>query len=444
MLRPLPAAGLAALSGLAASVLPAPATQAQTIGENLLTATISQSLEADTNVDLDPDSPGTSFFAETRFGFGLRRETARERLTFGFNTGARAIAPAEGDAEFTWASPWTASAGYGFDWAGGAVQTDLAFRQRRFDFLADEIVFREVVVPGWFGDEIVFVPDDLVRRERDVTERRYDAGISLVLAPDAPSSYRLALRGTAIDFSGDGGFVGRQEARGDASWRLRLTPRISAAANADFRLTDIDNAADTTIRTADVDIGLVLEPAADFSLGFGVGIGEEVRRATIDGDRRTIVSESGLTLRANLAYRPTEDLDVAATLRVSDAGDRVEGSVRARYAYPLGSLSASLTQSFTGSALGDQVRVTRLGLGFSRALDDLTGLTLGAAYGIQSNRDADVADIHRADLSASVSRTIAPDLSASLGYRFRTRDQDERATSHAVFVTLARSFETPF
>jgi hypothetical protein len=444
MHRPLRTAGLAALSGLAASALTAPALQAQVIGENLLTATISQSVEVDTNVDLDPDSPGTSVFADTRLGLGLRRETQRERLTFGFNTGARAIAPGEGDFEFTWASPWTASAGYGFDWAGGSFQSDFAFRQRRFDFLADEIVFREVVVPGWFGDEIVFVPDDVVRRDRDVTERRYDAGLSLAIAPDAPSSYRVALRGTAFTFSGDPGFVDRQEMRADAGWRLRITPRISAAANANLRLTDIDNEAGTTIRAADFDLGLVLEPRDGFTLGFGAGLGEEVRRETVEGRRQTVESETGPTLRASLGYQLAEDLSIGATVRVSDAGNRVNANVRASYTYPLGTISANLTQTFTGSALGDEVRVTRLGFGFSRALDELTGVSLAANYAIQSNQEAEVDDIHRADLSAAVSRTLAPDLSASLGYRFRTFEQDDRATSHAVFLTVGRTFTTPF
>lgn len=426
---------------LLAGAAPALQAQAQGGGETILSATVSQRFEAATNLDLDIDDPGLSYFTESRLALALGRATPSQALSLRFDTGLRAIWPAEDDFEFTLASPSTASAQYSTDWVNGGIFTEFRVRQSRVDFL-ETLDFGQVIV----DDIPILVPDDLVRNERDTIERRYDGAIMFDFGRDSPSSYRVSLRGAAFTFSDDDeSLVERQEGRAEGTWRLRLSPVLSTEVEAIFRLTDLDDDEETTIRETDIVAGVILQPSERLSLSFGAGIGQRVQRETESGSRETVEDNTGLTLRAGLEYEVEERLGIEADLLLSGAGDRTRGDLRAVYDLPRGNLSAFVTQDFAGSSRGDLVRVTRAGLGYGTQLDALTNLTLSADYGIQSDSGVDAnEDIHRADFTAAVSRTLARDVFATLGYRFRYFNEEESATSNAVFVTVGRSFETPF
>lgn len=430
------------LAGTAGTILLADALRAQAIGDATLSATISQRLEVDSNLDLDVDSPGTSTFTDTAVNLALVQETQTQQLTFGLDTGLRALWRADEDFEFTFASPTGARAGFRQDWASGSFSTDLRFRQRRVDFLED-VTFQEVIVE----DVVVLIPDTLERRTLDATERRYDAGFTLALATDAPSSYRIAFQGTRIDFSEDvSGLAERQDVRGEAGWTLRLNPVLSSVINTSLRQSDIDDATDRRIRVADVDAGFAYDVSEDLNLRLGLGYADRRERVTVGGVRQTI-DTSGPLVRAGLRYQVDDGLTLIADARVSDEADdtRLSGDLRATYALPGAVLSANLSQTFTGAGTGDEVRVTRAGLGFATELDALTSVSFNANYALQVDQDVAAAeDITRADFTASINRAISPELFATAGYRFRYRDEVNSATSNAVFFSIGRTFETRF
>ncbi len=151
-------------------------------------------------------------------------------------------------------------------------------------------------------------------------------------------------------------------------------------------------------------------------------------------------------VRGGLRYAVAEDVLVSGNVRVSAAAPdtRVSGDFRASYALPRGGLSARLSQDFTADEDGDEVRVTTAGIGLSREINSLSSLRFDVAYGLQVNQDVDSADINRADFTATYSRALTEVVFADIGYRFRWRDDDDSATSNAVFVSLGRSFETGF
>jgi hypothetical protein len=111
---------------------------------------------------------------------------------------------------------------------------------------------------------------------------------------------------------------------------------------------------------------------------------------------------------------------------------------------PFDELYKALRQSAGNLGLSNSEVVTA-GLGLSHAINSISSLNFGASYGLQVNQDDPAApDINRADFSAVYSRNITATVFANLGYQFRWRDEDDSATSNAVFVTLGRSFETRF
>jgi hypothetical protein len=141
-----------------------------------------------------------------------------------------------------------------------------------------------------------------------------------------------------------------------------------------------------------------------------------------------------------------EDVRVSGDVQVSAAAPdtRVRGDLRASYALPRGGLTARLAQDFTADEDGEEVQITTAGIGLTREITTLSSVTFDVAYGLQVNQDTDAPDINRADFTASYSRAITEVVFANVGYRFRWRDEDDSATSNAVFVSLGRTFETGF
>ena len=436
MTRNLPAAMI--LAGTAGVVPFAGPLEAQVLGQSVLSATISQSVEIDDNLNLDVDSPGTSTFTDTRLAISLLQETPTQRFTLGFNTGLRAVWEADEDFEFALASPSTASMGFRQDWASGGFSTDIRVRQRRIDFL-DDITFLDVIVDG---EVIGQVPDDLTRRTRDTTERRYDAAFRLDLATDSPSSYSFGLQASRTDFDEDAlDLSERTTLRGNATWSLALNPVLSSFVRGNVAYDESEDPENTTIRSAGVEVG------ADYAIGplldVNAGVGFEERRRRENGE--TVEDDSGPTASVGLRYLVDDRVSVTASGRVTAAAPdtRFGGDVRATYLLPDSTLTGRFSQDFTTSG-GDEIRITRVGIGFTRTLDALTNASFDVSYALQVNQDADVADITRTDFTAAINRTISPDVFATAGYRFRYRDEDDSARSNAVFFSIGRTFETPF
>ena len=424
------------------------AAHAQGLEESVLSATISQSLEANTNYDLDPESPGTSYFADTGLALDLVRESPTQSLSFGLNTGLRALWRADEDFEFTVADPTAARAGYVNEWASGAASLDLRYRQRRTDFL-DDITLDDLIpgepIPG------EPIPDDLTNLEEEATERRYDAALSLAFATDSPSSYALDLQATRFDYSDTAeDLAERQDLRGGATWSLQLTPVLAGRLRAGYTRIETEDETDDSLRTAEADAGFAYDIAPEFSASFGVGYAARERRQTleVDGEPERLTTEdtSGPLVRAGINYAVADDFALQGDVRVSAAAEdtRVSGDLRANYTLPVGSLTARLSQDFTAASDGEEVRITRAGIGFSRELNVYSSVSFDVTYALQENQDVDTPDITRTDFTATYSRALSEVVFANIGYRFRYRDEVESAQSNAVFFSVGRSFVTRF
>jgi hypothetical protein len=438
-MRRAPSVGLWVVALLLAVPALAPA-RAQGFGDTSLRATISQRVEANTNYRLDPDSAGTSYFGDTRLGFDLLRETSTQAFRLGFDTGLRALWEAGEDFEFTFASPSTANVGYNQVWSDGSFGADLRYRQRNVDFI-DDLIFD-------FEDGEILVPDDLEQLSRDTIEQRYDADLSLVLREDAPSSYRFALEATQFDYRDDAeNLRPRSTTYGEAEWLLRLNPVLSGSLLGSYYYFDTEAGTESTVNEAEIDVGLVYEPSTELSTRLGIGYADRTREETIDGERLTTEDNTGVTLRGGLNYTAADDLIIIADARLTTAAPstRLSGSLRANYTLPRGSLTASLAQRYTDDTEGEEVRITTAGIGLTHTINSLSSLGFNFAYGLQMNEDDPEADdISRTDFSATYSRNLTAVVFANIGYRFRWRDQEDSATSNAVFFTLGRSFETRF
>ena len=260
-------AGLLAGAAFAQSQAVAPRPVNPEVGEDappVFTATISQGFTVDSNYDLDDSSPGTTYYADTLVGLGYTRSTETQNVSFGLDTGLRALWQADEDFEFTLASPTGARASYGFEGASTEFNAELRYRQRRTDFTRD--------LGDFVTDEGV-LPDNLNELRGDTRELRYDAEVGLELATDAPSSYAIGFTGTRIDYSDEeeGRFTPRQTAQVEGAWTLRLNPILSTIVGVSYYTYSADNEVETEMEVGEIDAGLVWQPDANVRVRGGLG-----------------------------------------------------------------------------------------------------------------------------------------------------------------------------
>ena len=408
----------------------------------VLSATISQRFEANDNYNLDDPSPGTSYFTDTRLNLGFLNATDTQTFRLGLNTGLRALWQAEEDFKFTVASPTTASLGYVNEWASGAFDAALSYRQRRVDYIESLDDF--ITDNGG-------LPDDLDQLQGDSYEQRYDANVGVAFATDSPSSYALRLLATKIDYTEDTpNQVARTTLEGQASWTLELNPVLSSIVSGDYLTYDADNAAETSLQVSSLDAGLIYEPNENLLLGGGLGYADRTREDTNNaGERLTTQSNSGPLVRANLRYTLTDFVVRANAVYTTAAPDpQFTGNIVGTYRLPRGQLRGRIFQNYTATKSGgNQARVNGASIGVVRDITTLSRLSLDFAFAHQENvdelTDTDPADIDRVTAVAALNFDITEAVSADIGYRFRSRQEDPQdAQSNAVFFQIGRTFET--
>jgi opacity protein-like surface antigen len=431
---------LIASAALAPLALAVPAA-----GDPLLTATISQSAVADSNYRLDDSSPGTSYYADTRIELGYLNETPTQVFALGLDTGLRALWEAEEDFDFTFASPTTASLGYDQEWAGAELATDFSFRQTDVDVDRDE--------PGQItiDDPVTGLPiivDTTERATVDVTERRYAGAIDFGLATDAPSSYLFSLAGSRFDYDddGDSGRVPRTSAVGDATWRLRFNPILSGTLGVGYSYYDADNVRETQIRTGDATAGVIYQPSERLRLDAGLGYADRSKRERDADGSRDDDDRTGVIVNAGVRYDFDEILVVGeAAWTEASVGSPFTGALRAIYELPRGELSGRVFQRKAGASSGGEAEVLGAAIGLTHEINTVSAF----AFDVTATRQEDITgpdrepDTTRYGFSAVYSHALTEVVAASVGYRYRTFEQDpDDADSNSVFVEIGRTFST--
>ncbi len=202
---------------------------------------------------------------------------------------------------------------------------------------------------------------------------------------------------------------------------------------------------------AEIDGGFIYQPSENFFVRAGIGYADRKREDTnAAGVRETTQSDNGPSIRGNFRYT-TDDFVFRGNARYTTAAPdpQFSGNLVGTYRLPRGNLRGRIFQNYTATnSGGNQARVTGASLGIVRDLNTLSRLGLDFAVAHQEDVD-DVAgdpqepDINRVNVTATYSYDITEVVSADIGYRYRSRDQDpESAQSNAVFFQIGRTFET--
>jgi hypothetical protein len=409
---------------------------AQGLGDATLTATIWQRMQADSNYRLEPNSAGTSYFADTGITLGYLTETSTRSFVFGLNTGLRALWEAGEPFDWTFASPSSANVGYVREWADATFGTDFNYRQTNLEF---DPLIGNVLDPGG-------PVDNIDRDTGEGIERRYDASVSLALGTDSRSAYVFSLDATHYSYSDEtADQVARTEALGGLSWSLQLTPLLSSVVSGSYYYYEADDSQDTEITNGSIDAGFNYQLTNNLNVGASLGVSSRIEEETINGRRVRTEDNQGIDALARLNYA-FEDFTIAGNLRVTNAAPetRLSGGLSVSYPLPRGQLYASAFQDYTGGNDGQEVRVTGAGFGLVRDLTLYSRIGVDFATAYQENaNDSSLGDTKRMDAGAFFSYDLTAALTADLGYQYRYLDEfDEPADSHSVYFEIGRTFAT--
>lgn len=428
------AGSAARAQGLANTVAAPAAISAAGETGGVLTTTLSQSLVADSNYNLDDPSPGTSYYGDSRAALAYLKQTPTQSLALGLDTGLRALDEAGQSFEFVLASPSTANFAFLQEGPNTSFDIGARIRSRRVDYTGP------IDIDGP-------LPDDLTGFQEDSTEYRSDANLGFALGTNSPSTYEFRLAATNFDYNEDTGrenLVPRRSVQGDATWTLQITPVFATVAGLGYYWYSADNATDEELNVAEGDLGIAYTPTENLRVRGGLGYADRKRDQTIDGFRDTTEHDTGPVVRGDFRYvLPSLTLFGDARWTSAAPQDRLSGTLRGVYNLPRGQVTGRVFRRYGGGQGGSDSRVTGAGIGLTHELTQVSSVAFDASYATQVDEEGDDPDIDRTDLTASYIHELTPSVSAEIGYGFRHRVEDpEDATSNRFFVVIGKTFET--
>ena len=431
------AAGAAAAQTVAPPIEVAPAETVEAQQGATLTTTISQSVEADTNYNLDDPSPGTSYYGDSRIALDYLNQTPTQVFALGLDTGLRPLWEAGQDFEVVVADPSTAFLSYAQEGANTAFDADLRAR------------LRQVNARLLFDEEDLPVADPLDQGRTDSYQQRYDADIGFVIGTASPSSYEFRVLASDIDYSNaeDTNLAPNQSIEGQAIWTLAITPVFSTALFGSYFYYTADDDQDTELNVAEAEAGLVYNPSETFRVRGGLGYADRHREGTnvITGERETVQDNQGVTARADIRWiLPDFSLFGNARWSAAAPNSRLSGAAAAAYRLARGQVSGRVFQDYVTTGQGDEARVTGAEIGLTRDINTISRVGFDVAYATQVNvDDPDEPDINRTDLTLRYGYDFTEAITAEVGYTFRNRIEDpEDATSNRVYFVIGRTFVT--
>lgn len=428
----------------------------------LLTFDVSQRLEADSNLDLDETSPGSSTIATTRFNFGVQTDNGVSSLDFGLGLALRGFdVPTRSD-NADWDNP---DVRFGYTREGAN-----AFFETRARYIRSDITFIRPLGDS-LGDPDI--PDLLA----DLDDLRGGG-----LREDRSFSALLEL-GTAspIGFVIDASYLDRRyedttspdlydnlRRSIDTEARFTISPVTDVYLRLGHERVNEYEAIARKVETTDFAVGVRHE----FSevLRVEAFVGPSWVREEIAG---VVTRENGIDGSFDLTHDlPNGDVGFSFTSDTDEDGTNSRLSVNRRIELPDGELSGSigvargpggntevigaidysqllsvgtigvgLERDITFSDADGDETLTELSIDYVFPLTDVSSFGVGLSTSRLDNRDTG-AEEERTNFGLTYSYLLENSWGLNVGYRHRLRDVGMgEANSDVIFVTFSRHFD---
>lgn len=427
--------------------------------EQIYTFGVSQKLQATDNLRLDPETVGTTTYADTKLRFGLQNTTALSTLNLDMSGVARYVNdPTEG----------TVSAlrdpevilGYQVEGLKSRLQLEASYAHPDLAFIdpleTDDISEQDLYsgggrreeISGRFRFETNISADFGVVVEQDYDERRYTGASDPLLFDNTTSNTKLAMlyslsgaTKVSAEFSED------HYDASDTNGTDRETRRATLGIDHEFshtdrlrfvfgtsEVTETFSALPGTVERYD---GLVGE------LEYQRDLHDGVLTASLDSTLTSVGRQTTLELGRRLDL-PLGFLDLGIGAVQADEGDpELIGRVAWEQTFSRSTFDVDLSHRASASETLSQFTTTsEVRLGYALAVNDISTLALDANYAeidaptISNSRS-------RGRIRASYSRDVTKDWDMIVGMDHRRFQSGTTsvATSNGVFFTLQREFQ---
>ena len=422
-------------------------------------------IDVDTNRDLDDPSPGTYSALVNSFGLALLSNTRNQSFALTFGTQLRLQSDPESDDVLDWNEP-DLRVQYSRDAANSRMALSGRLRQQDVELL--EPFFIDID-----GDTIV---DETRVNELEGTLDTAEVVASLETGVNSPigTTYTASYLSRTYNDTDDPDLFDRVDYRIGTSTHLRFSSVATGRVGLSARQYEYSNGRDVLGETVAASFGLDYAVSPSVNAEASIGYSKNVEDEEVEGDR-FVTTEQGPTFSAGVTrqlrngdifttYRrdlvedtfrntltfgrsismPRYELSGSFGLTNLDGGDPVPtfGLFYTRD-LALGQFTASFRRIVTVNTDDEERTLTAAAAGYSHAITELSSVNFSLDYSLVTGvGDVDEGDDEtRATFVASYSRVVTEDWALTVGYRGRMQnDDEEEATSNAVFVNLGRQF----
>ncbi|MFV2001974.1 MAG: hypothetical protein ACC619_03230 [Paracoccaceae bacterium] len=431
---------------------------AQTL-DSPITATIglSSGVTVYSNKFLDAVSPGTTIDASEKLSFSLGTQNSIQSLSL---SGSASLSITDiGGAAITYVSEPRVTLSYARDTGNSTLDASANF-------------WNGTVVSSFDLD-----PTDAVFLVVD-TGTLTTVGASLAFSTGINAPLGLSLSASVKDNSYAGtsnpALFDATTTKLGASANLRLSPSTQGALSANYTNYDSSDLTSTRRQTTDFGLSISQELASALVINGNAGFRQEdttaggpttttsgffggidVVRSLPDGSifGGIAFDASGGANNTSLTLGRAVDLrngSLRASLEANKSvGSPVQllGSAAYSVDMPSGTISLDLKQSLTTDQTDQDIKVSSLGIDYSRALNASSSLNLSMDVSRTEDGGAGAADtLNRANLSATYSRALTDKWNMQLGYsrRLSSGSAAPSVNSDTIFLTLTRDIQFGF
>ena len=423
-------------------------------------------VEVNTNRSLESESEGVSLLFDQELGLEIASETRTQSFALNADAALRALrSPSDGSLEFGFEEP-NFAVRYGRVAPNAEFTIGGTYRRRQLLYLEpffSDVDGDTIIDEGGFSEE-----------EGSITQATLFVDLDTGLQSPIGTSYRLRYATRQYDDVTDPDFYDSENLRLNTSTRLVLSPVSTGRVNLGYQQFSYDDETETEGQIARASLGYDRAISETLTFGASLGYSRREETETVDGERDESVSDGlnyGLSLSKDL---PLGTLFGELDRQISESGFRNSfnvGRTFERPGYSLaasigltnldnedtttvlafsyekeladGAFSADLTRSVTLNTVDEENILTAVGIGYSKQINALQGISLGLDVArIQSVEEEESDERFEAAATAALSQSLTPDWDLQVGYRalYNEDEGDDSAVANIVFLSLGRSF----
>ncbi len=431
-----------------------------------MTFGVGQRFERDSNLTLIPGGEKATTLSVTNLSFGFLSETKVDTLSFGVSTALRAVNGPDTSGTDTSFDDLNAQLSFARDVEHSALSVSTRYNSANIKFIQPLVGIIDE------DGDIVF-PDDLDALEGTGTRVSYGLNTSLVLKRGMRDlAFRAGISGLKYDTATAANLFDNKRSYLGVTAGFIISPVLDGSLSYDNSIYSASNTTQTDRTTNSVSAGLAYAMSKTVSLRGSLGYSNTETDEGI-GPARATTTQEGYTTGVGLnVERPNGAININLETGIDQNGRRNSFDIGRTLSFPQGNLgfSIGLTEddqnnvNTTTSANWSQelpsgnltVRLQRgiivnnddenrlisfVSANYSHPINSLSSLNFNGSYsGSQDTGGGN--SVKQANLSTSYSHAVTQDWNLNTGYTYRMRNTTttSSADSHAIFLSVGRSF----